>query len=128
MPGVTIVFGVVLIALGVGGYVATGMVSVTALIPAFFGVVIALLGALALRPRLRKHAMHVVVLVSLLGFLGAARGLLKLPQLLSDASQLERPAAVVSQSIMAVLCLIFVALAIGSFVKARGGGKTDLPA
>lgn len=44
MARTTMVFGVVLIALGVIGYVGTAAVSITALIPAIFGAVLAILG------------------------------------------------------------------------------------
>jgi len=44
MPSVTIALGVVLIILGLAGYFLTGAVSVTALIPAFFGLVLAVAG------------------------------------------------------------------------------------
>ncbi len=43
LAGTTIAFGVVLIVLGVAGYPGSGGVSVTALIPAIFGVVLAAL-------------------------------------------------------------------------------------
>jgi len=42
MPRLTIVLGVVLIAIGVGFYIGTGSQSVTALIPAFLGLPIGL--------------------------------------------------------------------------------------
>jgi hypothetical protein len=50
MPSTAIGFGLALILLGIAGYVwgmLDGKASVTALIPAFFGLVIALLGAVA---------------------------------------------------------------------------------
>jgi lysylphosphatidylglycerol synthetase-like protein (DUF2156 family) len=115
---VTIGFGVVLVALGLGFYFATGQVSPTALIPAGFGVVLALLGVIALKERLRKHAMHLAAMVGLVGFLiPAVMGLPKLPALLSGEA--ARPAAVVEQLIMAGLCLLFVLLCVRSFIVAR---------
>ena len=48
MAKLTVFVAGVLILMGVGGYVASGMVSVTALIPAFIGAPLALLGVLAL--------------------------------------------------------------------------------
>ena len=62
--------------------------------------------------------MHAAVLLALVGFLGSARGLLSLPALLSGA-ELVRPAAVAAQSITAVLCAVFVGLAVNSFIQAR---------
>lgn len=118
MGRTTIVFGAVLMALGVIGYVATGAVSITALIPAFFGAVLALLGWLALNERFRKHTMHFAAMIGLLGFLGAARGLGGLMDLLSG-SEVQRPAAVISQSVMAILMAVFVAFCVRSFIDAR---------
>ena len=60
MPLTAIVFGILLIGLGVGGFFGTGAAHPTALIPAAFGLVLALLGLVALlKPNLRKHVMHV---------------------------------------------------------------------
>ena len=59
MAKITIGIGFVLIALGVGGYFGTGRESWTALIPAFFGLPLALLGVVALKDHTWKHAMHV---------------------------------------------------------------------
>jgi hypothetical protein len=118
MSNITIGYGALLVALGVGGFVATGGTHKTALIPAAFGGVAIGLGLLARDERLRKHAMHASALVGLLGVAGSARGLAKLPVLLSGG-ELERPAAVVAQSAMAVLSAGYVALCVRSFVKAR---------
>ncbi len=57
MANVTIGLGIVLLALGLGSYFGTGRTSVTALIPAFFGLPLLALGWLALKENVRKHAM-----------------------------------------------------------------------
>lgn len=117
MPSITIALGVVLIVLGLAGYFLTGAVSLTALIPAAFGLVIALAGVMARDERKRKHAMHAAVAVALLGFLGSVRGLLQIGALFAGTA--ARPAAVVSQTIMAVLTLGYIVMAVRSFVQAR---------
>ncbi len=117
MASLTVGVGTLLILMGVGGYVATGMVSVTALIPAFFGAPIAVLGQIAKNEARRKHAMHGAVLLGLLGFLGSFPGLLKLPSLLAGTA--ERPTAVAMQALMAVLLGVFVILCVRSFIAAR---------
>ena len=126
MAKITIGLGVVLIALGVGSYFGTGRESVTALIPAFFGLPLLLLGVAALKESLRKNAMHIAAGMGLLGFGGTVRGLMKLPALLTGG-ELERPAAVAVQSAMAVVCFVFVLLCVLSFIKARraGAAQTD---
>ncbi|MHC5007393.1 MAG: hypothetical protein ACYTGF_08570 [Planctomycetota bacterium] len=124
MAKITIGLGLVLIALGLGGYFGTGRESVTALIPAFFGVPLLLLGLVALNERMRKHAIHIAVIVGLLGCAGTARGLMKLPALLTG-SEIARPTAVAVQAAMAIVCLIYVLLCVRSFVKARRAGAAQ---
>jgi hypothetical protein len=109
-----IVIGLVLIVLGLVGFVATGSTAATALIPAYFGAALLLLGLLARNPQRRKLAMHLAVVVGLLGFFGAIRGPM---QLLAGTAQ--RPAAAWAQTVMAALMAIFVALAVKSFIDAR---------
>ena len=121
MPRVTMLFAGVLIALGVAAYVGTGMESPTALIPAGFGLVFSVLGMLGRKESIRKHVMHAAAVLALLGFLGAARGLFQLPALLSG-DEVARPAAVVAQAVMAVLCLALEVLYVQSFIAARRSG------
>ncbi len=118
MAKITIVLGLVLIALGLGGYFGTGRESVTALIPALFGLPLLLLGLVARNERRRKTALHIAVGIGLLGFAGTVRALMKLPVLLTGG-ELERPTAVGVQAAMAIVCIVFVLLCIWSFIKAR---------
>ena len=124
MAKITIGLGLVLIALGLGGYFGTGRESVTALIPALFGLPLLLLGLVALNERRRKHAIHIAVIVGLLGCVGTARGLMKLPVLLTGG-EIARPTAVAVQAAMAIVCLIYVLLCVRSFVKARRAGAAQ---
>ncbi len=118
MPQLALAFGVLLSAIGVAFYGASHAVSPTALIPTALGVLLILAGALALREGLRMHAMHLAALVGTLGLLGCLPGAVKLPALLAGAA-VTRPLAVVEQAITAVVCLVFVALCVRSFVRAR---------
>lgn len=122
MPTVSIAFGAALIALGLWGYFGTGTTSLTALIPAVFGLVLAACGASARNEKNLKMAMHIAAMVGLLGFLGTVPGLLKLPALLGGEA-VARPQAVISQSIMAGLMLVFVVLCVKSFVDVRRARK-----
>ncbi len=117
MPSTTIALGVALIIVGLAGYFLTGAASLTALIPAAFGLVIALSGLIARDERKRKHAMHAAVVVALLGFLGSIRGLLQIGDVFDGTA--ARPAAIVAQTIMAVLTLVYMVMAVRSFVRAR---------
>jgi O-antigen/teichoic acid export membrane protein len=118
LANTTIGFGIVLIVLGLGGYFGSDRASLTALIPAAFGLLLVIFGALARDEKRRKMAMHIAVTVGLLGFLGTVSGLLKLPALLSGGV-VERPGAVASKSIMAVLMAIYVGMCVKSFIDAR---------
>src|SRR5947209_18839802 len=94
----TIAVGAFLIVLGLIGYLGTGMVSWTALIPAFFGLPLTILGVLALQEDWRKHAMHVAVIIGLVGFLGGAFSFMR--PLLSGGEM--KPMAVTMQALMAL--------------------------
>ncbi len=118
MARITIAYAMALILLGVIGYLATGMVSVTALIPMFFGLPIMALGIGAKHQSRKKNSMHIAAALGLLGFLGSARGLGGFFTLISGG-EVARPAAVVSQTIMAILSVIFVLLCVKSFIDAR---------
>lgn len=120
MTNTTVSFGVILIVLGIAGYFGTGMVSLTALIPAAFGLVLLVLGVVARDPAKRKHAMHFAAMIGVLGFLGSARGLVKLGAIMTG-QPVERQNAVIAQAVMAILMLIFTAMCIRSFVQARRG-------
>ena len=117
MPATSIVTGVILILIGLVGYaygVSTGHASVTALIPAFFGIVLGVLGLLArAKENLRMHLMHAGVVVALIVFI------LPTGRLFSKMNDLTWSVAVISQAAMALVCLIFVVLAIQSFAAAR---------
>jgi peptidoglycan/LPS O-acetylase OafA/YrhL len=124
MPSISIICGVLLILVGLIGYgygMMDGRASVTALIPAFLGLILAVLGfAAKSREDLRKHIMHAAVLVGLLGFLATVSSVLKLPALFDGTA--ERPAAVVAQFATALICLVFVILCVKSFIDARRTG------
>jgi ABC-type lipoprotein release transport system permease subunit len=126
MAKLTIGFGVVLILLGAWGFIGTGSTHPTALIPAYFGLVLGIAGALAITENAKRRMlwMHVAVTVGLLGFLGAgARAIVELVKAhgapLADAVAV----AVRFQLAMAVICLVFVLLCVRSFIAARRGGK-----
>ena len=124
MAKITIGLGLVLIVLGLGGYFGTGSEHFTALIPAFFGLPLGFLGVVALKEHMQKHAMHVAFVIGLLGFAGTIRGLMKLPGL-RTGGELDRPAAVVIQAAMAIVCLLFVVLCVRSFIKTRRAGAAQ---
>jgi hypothetical protein len=118
VPNTSILFGVLLILLGLWGYFGTGTSSPTALIPAAFGLLLVIAGVLAQAESRRKHAMHAAAMVGVLGFLGSVNGWANIGAVLSGA-EVPRKEAVIATSIMALLCLIFTGLCVRSFIAAR---------
>lgn len=114
MPLITCGIGLVLVVLGVGVYFAAGQPSVTALIPAFVGAPLVILGEVArvAGHTARKHVMHTAVLIGLVGALG---GLYPAIKKSFDVSE----AAVQSGLAMSGVCAIFVGLCVRSFIQAR---------
>jgi hypothetical protein len=117
MPNYAIWFGRLLVLVGIIGYaygMYNGNASLTALIPAVFGIVLMVLGHISqAKEPMRKLLMHVAMLLGALGFL------LPAGRLLSKIGEISMNAAVISQIAMAAICLIFVILGIRSFIDAR---------
>lgn len=116
----TIVFGVLLILLGVIGFVATGSSHPTALIPSALGLIFILFGVIANTPDSKKRMlwMHISVTVALLAFLGTIPADIDSIRL-SHGVEFPHPAAVLEKAAMSLLCLIYVLFCIRSFVNAR---------
>lgn len=116
MKSATLSYGIALILLGIAGYVLTGAASVTALIPAFFGLPLVLL---ALGVEAKPGLAIAALVLALLGLGGAGPGLAKLGTVFDGTA--ERAPAVISQSVMAVLTVVYV---IAWFRLRRGGEPT----
>ena len=110
MYKITILFGVLLIATGLGGYFGTGSEQPTALIPAGIGIILLICGVLAANENRRMMAMHIAVLFGLLGAIGVIPVLFK---------ENQPQAALISKLVTLVLCLVFVGLCVQSFIAAR---------
>lgn len=118
MTNMTRAAGAVLIVVGVVAYVATGAASVTALAPAFVGLPILVLGLLAGRESLHRHVIHGALGVALLGVVAS------LPMAV-DLLMGEVGAAAVTSAVMALVCGVYVALGVRSFVAARRARETS---
>ena len=144
MARIAIIFGILLIGLGIVGYSGGSSAaestsnstesevsesntaetpakkkSVTALIPAFFGGALLICGVLALKESMLKHAMHGAAMVGLLGFLaGAGRGAMGLGKFFSGDPSLNQRSFVFVW-IMALMCGVFVVLCVRSFINVR---------
>jgi hypothetical protein len=125
MPILTIIVGDILTTLGIVTYFmwqqfGAAHQSATALIPAYFGIALNIVGGLALLPKFRMHAMHVAVVIALIGFCGAAGRLIAKPQAAGTVGG-------ISQIIMAVVTGIYVALCVRSFIAARRARQAQSP-
>lgn len=118
MAKIAILFGAVLILLGLGAYgysVTNSKSSFTALIPAIPGVFLLVFGLLGtLKPHLNKHMMHAAVIFAFLGGLAPIGGLVRL--LTMDSLKIF---PLLINIAMMVICLLFVVLCVMSFIKAR---------
>ena len=117
MPRITVIFSLLYIALGLGGFFLTGAVHKTALIPAAIGAVLLLLGLLGGNEKLRMHVMHAALVIGLLALLGTVSGLFKLPAAIAGTA--ARPGAVFAQAATAVLSVVYLGLGVRSFIAAR---------
>jgi uncharacterized membrane protein len=122
---VTLVFAVLLIALGLAGYLGTGSLHPTALIPTWIGLALCLFGFLAMSndPSRRKLFMHVNVTIGLLGFLGGAAEAVRGYVHATSAGLPPDMIALASKATLAGLMLIYVILCVRSFIAARRSGK-----
>jgi hypothetical protein len=114
--------GLLLIGLGAWGFFGAEPEhrSGTAWIPAGFGVALLLLGVLALKEHLRKHAMHAAAAVGLIGLVGAV---VMVVRKLAGGGEFTRGTA--AQLAMAVLCAVFVGLCVNSFIQARRRRRSE---
>jgi hypothetical protein len=117
MSSTTLAFAFAYLVLGIAGFVLTGSTHKTALIPCVFGVLFLIFGLLARKDNLRKHVMHAAVLIALFAFLGTAKALTHLPDLVQGTA--EKPAAIITQSLNAGISLLYIFLAVRSFIQAR---------
>ena len=116
-PRYAIGAGTALILVGAVGYLLSEAENpVTALIPAGVGLLLIVCGVIAMSgERALKHAMHAAALIGVLGFLAGAGRLAMVLATQDDPS----PLGVVALAAMAVICGVFVALCVKSFIDAR---------
>ena len=122
MARITLIFAFLMVVLGEAGYLGTGSLHKTALIPVWFGVALGLFGFLAIRAKTEKGRMtlmHINVSIGLLGFLGGAAEAIR--RYVSATAHGHAPdmIALASKVTMAVLMGIYVALCVQSFIAVR---------
>lgn len=120
MAKLTISFGILLIILGIFGFVATGSAHPTALIPVGIGLLFVLFGVMAnsLDTKKRMLWMHISVTVALLVFLGMIPACIDVIRL-SRGVSFPYPAAVEEKAALGLFSLIYVLFCVRSFINAR---------
>jgi hypothetical protein len=120
MAKLTIVFGILLILLGAVGFVSTGGVHPTSLIPSIIGLFFVLFGVMANTEDSKKRMlwMHISVTVALLAFLGTIPADIDVVRL-SRGVYFAHPIAVEEKAALSLLCLIYVLFCVRSFISAR---------
>lgn len=106
MNTLTILYSGLLILLGLVGYFATGRQSVTALIPAFFGIAVLVVVLIVGRVADSQTLRWTFIVLCAVGLIATVSGIPKVLQLLGGG-EVARPAAAVSQALMAATSLIF---------------------
>jgi FtsH-binding integral membrane protein len=117
MTKLTNLVGLILTVVGIVAYVVSDSSSVTALIPTFIGVILLALGLASPNPKIHKHTIHAALVVALLGALGSLMNVIQIGDLISGDA--ERPAAIVTSTIMFVVLVAYIAAGVRSFKAAR---------
>ncbi|GAA1185223.1 hypothetical protein [Nesterenkonia xinjiangensis] len=121
MPRITVGLGGILILLGIIAYAATSFASVTALIPAFLGLVLLVSGLIGFKNA--KIGIHIALVVALLGAIGTSMNVMQLGALF--AGDAERPAAVIVSTVTFVLLIVYIVVGVRSFIRARRWKNTE---
>ncbi|MCU0493311.1 MAG: hypothetical protein MUD01_17130 [Chloroflexaceae bacterium] len=116
MVNTTFIYGGFLALLGIVGYVAAPAESrsLTALIPTFLGIPVLAAAFAGRNEGWRKHAMHVAVVLGLLGLLAA---LSRLVPALASGDPIGL--AAISLALLAIASAVYVGLGVRSFIEAR---------
>ena len=121
MAKVSLVFAILLAVLGLGFYFGTGSQHPTALIPLWFGLALGVFGFFAISPNegRRKLFMHINVTIGVIGFFGAAIQAIREFGNARSAGLDPNYIAIIAQSAMALILLVYVLMCVRSFIEAR---------
>jgi hypothetical protein len=102
----TVVYSTSLVVVGMGGYLLSNRISLTALFPTLFGILLTGCSYFVLRHGSRSF-IYVGLVLAILGTIAPYRGLLGFLSRIA-AGTFEFPLVVVSQTLMSVFCFLFV--------------------
>jgi len=111
MAQFTTLLGGMLIILGVASYFATDGVSITALIPSFFGFIIGLIGASARNKNSLKQSIGIASILALVGLFATVDGVINL--------FIEISGQAISKTLMAFFCLLYLIIAANWFLNSK---------
>lgn len=118
MSAISIIFGILLNVVGLIGFFGTGAAHPTSLIPCGLGLLLVICGLLARIEKIRMHVMHVAVLVGLLGFGATVSAYGMLLAVLKQTAG-DKTNSSIAKMATALICGLYVARCIQSFVQAR---------
>ena len=110
-----LIIGVTLGVLGIGAWILTDFASMTALIPAIFGILVVGLASIGRETDRERLAVYGIAALGALGVLGSLRAV---PDIIAVATggEIDSAVAVVSQGIMIVLGLVLVIVAVRAVI------------
>ena len=116
----TILFGLLLVAIGLGGYYFADAKQPMALIPAVLGIAMFVCGVVAAQGAMRMLAMHVAALSGMIGFVAP------MVTIFNDITNTANTAEVLAKGLTSALCLMFVLMCVNSFLEARRARKAGM--
>ena len=113
----TILFGLLLVVIGLGGYYFSDAKQPMTLIPAVLGIAMFVCGVVAAQGAMRMLAMRVAALIGMIGFVGP---------MVTIFNDITNTAEVLAKGLTSALCLMFVMMCINSFLEARRARKAGM--
>ena len=126
MTLLTALYGAFLTAIGLFAYFIISSESITALIPAFFGIPILIIAAIQANGQIVRTGLIIAVILAAIGFIATIPSLLKLPALLNE-TDIPRPEATIIQISMSILSLLYLVPALGALFKRQSAQPGESP-
>ena len=127
MARYTLITGLLLVLLGLYGYFSYN--TITVLIPAFIGTLIALFGFMAFNEKRKRLFIHIAIVVVVVGLSASAKSLPSIPGLIDcfnnpaldivSCPKFQRPLAELFKSIMSLVLIPYMLVSITFFIKSR---------
>ena len=116
MIKITKTFGIILIILGVAGYLSIDRASLSGLIPALLGMALIMLSQTARNEAYFKKSMQAAVMLTALGFIGSG---LRVIESLFVHKSVNLSILLIAQILVTLACAVFIGLAVKLHFEAR---------